>query len=685
MMAIKGVLLFTAFIRAVYTGSDMALTTEQLHTVLCVETIAHRYFTPGRPLIVSLPGSKQEVTRRTFRETLPQADDMQLLNAILEKLNEGTRWPIELVRPSGDETADTTFLHQSYIMFVWLEEGLSLRETLESQVENLKYSMSWNPRGKFLVVVTTSSNDPPNLLAAEVCSTLWQMANIVNVVVLIPHQFAHLPMNSTSTSNRTGSDRLDLYTWFPYKLGRCGEVEEVILIDQWVSGYRYTFSENVYLYPAKVPKSFMRCPIKVATIGVDPSVIWTENSTQNDGSTVYRVTGLSVDILVLVFEKMNLKTVFLPPVISTESDPYIKVLSDFEDGLSDVVTGGIPLLPIVVTSSYEATIPYTHQEMKMLLPCPKPIPGSQKVLTTFSLSVWLTMGLVLLLSTAVFWCVGRGPYRSVFRDRHTYQSLSHCFYNAWAVFMGVSVPQLPTASNLRVFFLLYVCYCFAISTVFQAFFVSYLVEPEYGNKIETLDELLESDTIYGYNPGLDITLQSIPYPKLLDFNKRKKLRADCGNTTKCVERMITKGDIASIIDPMYASYLASVMGIVDVNKVICCFDETIISSDIIILFKKGNPLLDRVNVLLRRCLEAGLLVTRWSELQHQAQLKSRGKLGEDSGDMFVPFSVFHLMPAFVVLVVGNILSSVMFIVELIRGSGNKRNLRIKRKRYDRFL
>jgi hypothetical protein len=251
--------------------------------------------------------------------------------------------------------------------------------------------------------------------------------------------------------------------------------------------------------------------------------------------------------------------------------------------------------------------------------------------------------------------------------------------------MGVSVPQLPTTANLRVFFILYVCYCFAISTVFQAFFVSYLVEPEYGNRIETFDELLDSDIIYGYNPGLDATLQSGPHPELSVFNERKKLRADCGDTTKCVERMIKKGDIASIIDPMYASYMASVMGIVDVNKVVCCFDETIMSFDVIILFKKGNPLLDRVNVLLRRCLEAGFLELRWSDLQHRAHLRSRGKLREESSDIFVPFSVFHLMPAFVVLVVGNILSSVVFIVELIRGPGNKINLRIKRGRYDSFL
>jgi hypothetical protein len=669
-MDIRSVLLFTALIQAVHAGKYIALTTEQQNIVLCVEIIAHRYFTPGRTLIVSLPGTTRNVTRRPFPQTLAHTDDLQMLNVMLVTLHESARWPIEVYGPSGDETTDTSVLHHSYILLVWLEEGLSLNETLENQVENLKYSMSWNPRGRFLVVVTGGSSYPPHLLAGHMCSLLWKMANIVNVVVLIPHPTPHPSMNITSSTHKTGYGRLNLYTWYPFKLETCGEFQEVSLQDKWIFENKGRLSENVHLYPDKVPKTFMGCPIKVATIGIDPYVILTETYTQND-SVTYKVTGLSVEILALVCEKMNLTTVFRPPSISTERDPYLKELSDFEDGLSDVLTGAIPLIPIVVTSSYDATIPYTYCEMKMLLPCPEAIPGTEKVLTTFSLSVWLTMGLVLLLSTAVFWCVGNGPYRSAVKEKHTFKSLSHCFFNAWAVFMGVSVPQLPTTSNLRVLFLLYVGYCFAISTVFQAFFVSYLVEPEYGKKIETLDELLHSDIVYGYNPGTDIALQTIPYPELSEFNEHKKLMEDCGDTQKCVERMITKGDIASIVVPMYASYHASEMGIINVNKIICPFDETIISAGVIILFKKGTPLLGRVNMLIRRYLEAGLLEIHWSELQHRAHLRSRVNSREASSEMFVTFTVSHLMPAFVVLVLGNILTSVLFIVELTRRPGKK--------------
>ena len=146
---------------------------------------------------------------------------------------------------------------------------------------------------------------------------------------------------------------------------------------------------------------------------------------------------------------------------------------------------------------------------------------------------------MLLLTAAVFWCAGNGPYRSVCNETHTYQSLSNCFHNAWAVFVAVSVPQQPTTSSLRVFFLLYVCFCFAISTVFQAFFVSYLVEPKNEKKIETLDELLKSDVVYGYYPILNIFLGTINFPVLLMFIEIKELKEDCSYLRKCVERMIT--------------------------------------------------------------------------------------------------------------------------------------------------
>ena len=671
-------LLLTAVTEAAVPLTDRTLTTDQLHTVLCVWTVAQRNFAPGRPLVFSLPRTTPDVTRSTLSDPVPQRDDLQTANILLGKLHDETKWPIELSRPSGDDTADTSVLHHSYILFVWNEETSSLNETLENQLDNLQYSTSWNPRGRFLVVAMGSSNEPADLLALHICSILWQVDRIVNVVVLIQNQFAYRPLHATRTKRTTAADRLNLYTWFPFNLGRCGEVRDVILLDEWVFENIGRFLENADLYPAKVPKNFMGCPIKVGTIGIDPYVIMIENYTHNDGSTAYKLTGLAVDILKFVCEKMNLTTILLPPSLNSEFHLYLKETWDLFGDLSDVLTGTIPLLPFTVTSLFEASIPYTHVNLKMLVPCPKAILGTEKVLTTFSLTVWLAIGLVLLLTTAVFWCSGNVLYRSVCNETHTYQSLSNCFHNVWAVFVGVSVPQQPRSSILRVVFFLYVCFCFAISTVFQAFFVSYLVEPKYGKKLETLRELLDSDVVFGYQPAFNFTEETVTSSEYVNFLEYKVLKVDCSDSRKCIERMITKRDIAIVVPPVFATYVAREMGTVDVGKLICSIDQVSFSQSLTILFKKGNPLLDRFNVLMRHYLEAGFQERLWTELQHRATLRGVRRFSERAGDRFFAFSVSHLMPAFVVLLVGAVLSSAVFIVELIVNCLWKRRKKIIR-------
>ena len=63
----------------------------------------------------------------------------------------------------------------------------------------------------------------------------------------------HKPICLSSTAcyeyqkKTTAADRLNLYTWFPYKLGGCGEVQDVILLDEWVFENNGRFSENAQL------------------------------------------------------------------------------------------------------------------------------------------------------------------------------------------------------------------------------------------------------------------------------------------------------------------------------------------------------------------------------------------------------------------------------------------------------
>jgi len=57
-------------------------------------------------------------------------------------------------------------------------------------------------------------------------------------------------------------------------------------------------------------------------------VIMAENSTRNDGSTAYKVRGLSLELLKLVCEKMKLIAVFLVLWLNMEIHSFVKGLLD---------------------------------------------------------------------------------------------------------------------------------------------------------------------------------------------------------------------------------------------------------------------------------------------------------------------------------------------------------------------
>jgi len=69
--------------------------------------------------------------------------------------------------------------------------------------------------------------------------------------------------------------------------------------------------------------------------------------------------------------------------------------------------------------------------------------------------------------------------------------------------------------------------------------------------------------------------------------------------------MITKRVIATPISPLNAAYRPRELGIVVVGKIVCTLMK--ISGSATVHLRKGNPLLGRLNILMRRSLKAGFL------------------------------------------------------------------------------
>jgi hypothetical protein len=112
-----------------------------------------------------------------------------------------------------------------------------------------------------------------------------------------------------------------------------------------------------------------------------------------------------------------------------------------------------------------------------------------------------------------------------------------------------------------------------MSTVFQAFFVSYLVEPGYEKKIDTFEELLDSSAPYGSNENGELVLVATDITDHLKFNESR--RVDCSDLENCIKGVVSDGDVAALGDVLYVQYVASKFGTESETKLPCSLEENL--------------------------------------------------------------------------------------------------------------
>jgi hypothetical protein len=455
----------------------------------------------------------------------------------------------------------------------------------------------------------------------------------------------------------------DLYTWFPYESGQCGKTEEVVLLDRCVLGKHRPLSTNISLFSSKTPLNFHGCPLRVSTRDTRPNMILAMDN-KTDGRITYEYTGTEAVYLLLLNERMNMTLVFLPPPKKMYlMDFFYYSLSSILSGDADIAMGNFPLNHLPLAYS-EHTTPYLHGKYKWYVPCAKPIRRIDNLINLFTAPAWLVLVLLLVLSAATFWCIANIPYRCVTKESLAYRNLSQCCSKVWAAFLGVSVAEMPRTFRLRIFFFLFVCYCFAINTVFQAYFTSFLIEPVYDKQIHTFDELQSNKLRYLEHPSMT------ELGVFLNYYKHKKLRGNherCLDYEQCLSRLLAGERVTMIVLDHWAEYAASISGRGQAS--LCAIDENEFSMGFTMYLSKGSLFRDRFNVLIQRCLEAGLGNKYRSQLTWNLTLQRSGEQGGgdvgSSNNVYFAFTVSHLEVAFCLLAFGGALSSIVFIAELL--------------------
>ena len=125
-----------------------------------------------------------------------------------------------------------------------------------------------------------------------------------------------------------------------------------------------------------------------------------------------------------------------------------------------------------------------------------------------------------------------------------------------------------------------------MSTVFQLFFISYLVEPRYGKKFETFDDLLHFSVAYGYNDAMELAMSSTFCDEYQSFPYWR--REDCNGIVACTRRIANNDQLRTVSVPRLSQYIASEMVFRDASKFLCTLDDNLLTNGFIFVLKNLN-------------------------------------------------------------------------------------------------
>jgi hypothetical protein len=205
-----------------------------------------------------------------------------------------------------------------------------------------------------------------------------------------------------------------------------------------------------------------------------------------------------------------------------------------------------------------------------------------------------------------------------------------------------------------------------MSIIFQSFFTTFLVTPGYVSRISSLNDLNHSGLKYGSNSDLDVFLRDAEY---VEHDSLNLDRFECAHLEKCVERTFTESDTTFVAPTLLAQYVASRISKTADKNLLCSLDENIFSCNSVMYLDKGHPLLGNFNIVIRRCIEAGLGDKYWSDLLFNLTLQNmRNSVDSDCqacNDEYFVFSLTHLRVTFMALGFGYVFCVAVFVAELI--------------------
>ncbi|KAJ9599317.1 hypothetical protein L9F63_010184 [Diploptera punctata] len=244
-------------------------------------------------------------------------------------------------------------------------------------------------------------------------------------------------------------------------------------------------------------------------------------------------------------------------------------------------------------------------------------------------------------------------------------SMSYGFYNIWAVIVSVSVPKIPKGTLSRMLFCMWVCYSLVISTVFQAFFTSFLIEPNVDKQISNMIELISSGLSLVGKEELIVILSIQMEMSNLKMPNYLTRESDSG-----IEYFLNANDFALFVNDLdmkvkFQKYYQKGLK--------PCSFTYFTRSMYMVNFLYNSPYYERYSSKVMQHFEGGLVEklininsdTNFVPLNHFSHFEDKIKVSNDLKHDYFTFNLQHLRIAFLLHISGCLLSFILFLVEIL--------------------
>ena len=519
----------------------------------------------------------------------------------------------------------------------------------------------WNSETRFVVA---GANEYTKSQQTDIFEYLSKYRIYNCIIVSQEHYVIDKEYRSPINGNDIDTSmKLGVYTWFPYQSADiCTEMNDITLLDSWVIFAQGHFTKNTDLFPQKINKVLNGCPMKgVVRNGLTPFTTIYVNDTYSNGIVVWHIEGLEINILLILLKQMNM-TFFLVPTPDGFEIEHGTVTNLIRSMMEKKVYLALGNVGNRLFSLFEFTNTYHFNSVIWYVPCSVKNPRWSSIFRILSVELWIVLIISIVIAAISTTLIGR---YSCTLDWQRYKTLSSSLTNIWAVFLGVSVSTMPRTPSLRSLFLAWVVFSLAFSAVFQAFPTTFLIDSGYKTPIKNMDELLASGVMLAYSQVYNYIFEIFDDTEALNIYSK---RVNCPVIDICLNWAIHEKNVSILLSDISAEINYATGNIIGDNSepLLCRLEDgEVFITGLAMLMFPGDPLLRLVTEIIDRVVEAGLYNYWKSKLINWYKIHYRKIAIVHPLDGYYSFSLYHMQPAFYILLMGCCLSALCFMMELL--------------------